>query len=57
MSAMPRRRPDLPRPDPELLDAEVWEVPDRLSPDDCLIHAGPDWRRTPFEHADPEDDR
>ena len=40
----------------ELLDAEVWDAPDRLSPDDCLIQTGPDWRWTGGE-TDLEDDQ
>ncbi|WP_242913127.1 MULTISPECIES: hypothetical protein [Brevundimonas] len=29
-----------------LLDAEIWDAPDRLSADECLDEIGADWRQT-----------
>lgn len=46
-----------PAEEPDLLDAEVWDCPDRLSADDCFDHTGADWRRAGDGLADLEDER
>lgn len=54
MSAMTRFRE---RPDPRLLDDELWEQPRRLSDADLFTQANPGWRRNACPMDDPEDDR
>ncbi|WP_292051250.1 MULTISPECIES: hypothetical protein [unclassified Brevundimonas] len=39
-----------------LLDADIWDAPDRLSADECLDELGADWRRTASTHFNSEDD-
>lgn len=52
MSAM---TPASPR-EVELLDADVWDAPRRLSPDDCWLHTGLEGRRnTRGFHEGPEE--
>ena len=53
MSAMTRYFDRL--SEPELLDEEVWAVPERLSPDDCFDQLGGDWRGL-VAPRDPEDE-
>lgn len=43
--------------DPELLEPEAWDCPDRLSPDDCRDETGSDGWRTPTHSDETEDDR
>lgn len=45
------------RPDPWLLDEEVWDSPGRLTRTDLLAHAGAGWRRGTSALDDPEDER
>jgi hypothetical protein len=45
------------RAEPGLLDAEVWDSPDRLTDADLFNHAGPGWRRGVAALDDPEDDQ
>lgn len=41
----------------ELLDAEIFEVPRRLNPDDARDQTGGRRERRTFDQPDPEDDR
>lgn len=41
----------------ELLDAEIFEVPRRLTRDDARDQIGVARDRRPFDQPDPEDDR
>lgn len=41
----------------ELLDAEIFEVPRRLNPDDARDQTGGVRERRAFDQPDPEDDR
>ena len=36
----------------ELLDADVWDAPRRLSPADCWLHTGLEGRRTTRNRED-----
>ncbi len=45
------------RPEPPLLDEEVWDAPRRLSDDDLFDHISPGWRRSGRPPEDPENDR
>jgi len=49
-------RPDCP-PEIELLDPETFEVPRRLSRDDCRDHTGERGRRPPRTEPEQDDDR
>jgi hypothetical protein len=51
-----RMTPDHP-PEIELLDPETFEVPRRLSRDDCRDHTGDDGRRRPRTDIEQDDDR
>ena len=52
--AMTRTRP---APEACLLDAELWDSPERLTPADLFDQASPGWRRSDCPLDDPEDDR
>jgi|GEM_PF-2211135 len=46
-----------PIPDACLLDAELWDSPERLTDADLFACANPGWRRSDCPLDDPEDDR
>lgn len=50
-------RPDTGPEEIQLLDAEIFETPHRLSRADALDQTGGLHDRHPFDQADPEDDR
>ena len=50
-------RRDLPGPEVELLDAEVFEAPRRLGRWDLRAQTGAPSEPCPFNDPDPEDDR
>ena len=51
-------RPDISEPDePDLLDADAWDLPRRLTRREGVVAAGPDWSWTqPHFEKDDQDD-
>jgi hypothetical protein len=59
MTRAPTRVMTRPRPIPDacLLDAELWDSPERLTDADLFACANPGWRRSDCPLDDPEDAR